>query len=97
MSIYTITIDDVMKLDKKTLAYALRIFQQELDGMLALLRESPEAATDEQVLDDLSSVLTLRKVYTLRLEELAQEQQQTPPAKPQLLLTASSSALATAA
>jgi hypothetical protein len=74
MSIYTVTVDELMKLDKKTLTYALRIFQQELDGMLALLRDTPEAATDEQVLDDLNSALTLRKVYNLRLEELAAEQ-----------------------
>jgi hypothetical protein len=74
MSIYTVTVDDVMRFDKKTLAYALRIFQQELDGILKLLLETPEAATDEKVLDDLNSALTLRKVYMLRLEELTKEE-----------------------
>lgn len=74
MSIYTVTIDDLMQLDKKTLAYALRIFQQELDGILTLLRDTPEAAGDEKVLDDLNCALTLRKVYTLHLEELTAEQ-----------------------
>lgn len=74
ISIYSTTIDDFMQFDKKTIAYALRIFQQELDGMLALLREKPESATDEKVLDDLGSALTLRKTCALRLEELEAEE-----------------------
>ena len=75
MSLRTITIDHLMQLPADTLEYALRTFQKELDGTLALLRETPEAATDEATLADLTHVLTLRKVIRLRLEELAQEAQ----------------------
>ena len=73
MSIYTITIDSLMKLDKTALAYALRVFQQELAGMLRLLATEDAAHEDEQVLDDLNQLLTLRKVFTLRLAELEAE------------------------
>ena len=76
ISIYNATVDSVMQLNKTTLTYALRIFQQELDGMLNLLRETPEAAREEKVLDDLASAITLRKVFTLRLEELESEGEQ---------------------
>ena len=83
MSLRTITIDHLMQLPADTLEYALRTFQKELDGTLALLREMPEAATDEVVLTDLTHVLTLRKVIRLRLDELAQEAQSTALAQPQ--------------
>ena len=70
MSIYTITIDDLMQLDKDALAYALRTFQKELDGMLDLLGDAPDSRRDEVVLSDLTHALTLRKVLTRRLAEL---------------------------
>jgi len=75
MSFHSITIDHLMKLDKGNLEYALRMFQKELDGTLALLREAPDAGADEVVLTDLNHLLTLRKVFKLRLEELALEAQ----------------------
>lgn len=78
MFLHTLTVDQLMQLDKKTLEYALRIFQQELAGTLALLRDTPEASRDEQVLDDLHHVLTLRKVFALRLAELEEEAQARP-------------------
>lgn len=96
MSIYTVTVDDVMLFDRKTLAYALRIFQQELDGILAMLRDTPEAVTDEKVLDDLTSALTLRKVFRHRQEELTKEEA-AQAEKTQLLLTAAPTALEEAA
>jgi hypothetical protein len=74
MSLHTLTIDDFMQLSKQNLEYALRIFQQELDGTLALLREEEGAGRDEHTLDELHHVLTLRKVFTLRLQELQDEQ-----------------------
>ena len=89
MSVYTVTIDHLMQLDKDALAYALRTFAKELAGMLDLLGDTPDARQDEVVLADLNHVLTLRKVFTLRLAELE--------AAPQLLLPASSTPLATAA
>ena len=89
MSVYTVTIDHLMQLDKDALAYALRTFDKELAGMLDLLGEMPHARQDEVVLADLNHVLTLRKVLKLRLAELE--------AAPQLLLPASSTPLAAAA
>lgn len=90
MSIRFLTIDHLMQLGGPVLEYALRTFQKELDGTLALLRETPEAATDEVLLTDLTHVLTWRKVLRIRLDELAQE-----PAPPAAL--AESHSLASAA
>jgi hypothetical protein len=73
MSFHLITIDQLMQLDQPTLEYALRLFQKELDGTLAFLTETPEASKDEALIDDLAHLLTLRKVFKLRLEELAAE------------------------
>jgi hypothetical protein len=71
MSVYTFTIDQLMQLDQDALAYALRTFDKELAGMLDLLAETPAARQDQVVLADLTSVLTLRKVFAERLAELA--------------------------
>ncbi len=73
MSFHLITIDQLMQLDKPTLEYALRLFQKELDGTLAFLGETPEARADEPTILDLGHLLTLRKVFRLRLAELADE------------------------
>jgi hypothetical protein len=73
MSVHTFTIDDLMQLDKPTLQYALRVFNEELAGTLALLAATPEARLDEVLLSDLSNLLTLRKVFNLRLEELVDD------------------------
>ncbi|MGI4760563.1 MAG: hypothetical protein ACRYF0_07655 [Janthinobacterium lividum] len=89
MSVYTVTIDQLMQLDKDALAYALRTFDKELAGMLDLLAEAPEARHDQVVLADLTSVLTLRKALSARLLELE--------AAPQLLLGESSTAMREAA
>ncbi|MVN76914.1 hypothetical protein GO988_11320 [Hymenobacter sp. HMF4947] len=78
MSLHLITIDQLMQLDPKTLKYALGMFQKELDGTLAFLAETPEARKDEQVLTDLDHLLTLRKVFKLRIEELEAEQAEQP-------------------
>jgi hypothetical protein len=73
MSYHLITIDQLMQLDVPTLTYALFIFQRELDGTIKCLNETPESRTDEKLLDDLSHLLTLRKVFRLRVEELKAE------------------------
>jgi hypothetical protein len=73
MSLHTFTIDDLMQLDKSTLQYALRIFNEELAGTFELLATTPKARQDEVVLTDLGHLLTLRKVFYVRLEELADE------------------------
>ena len=87
MSLHTFTLDQLMQLDKSTLEYALRVFQKELDGTLDLLAETPQARADEVLLQDLSSLLTLRKVFALRLAELADEQP-AQPLLPTLILAA---------
>jgi hypothetical protein len=73
MSFHLITIDKLMHLDIPTLTYALGLFQKELDGTVAFLNESLEARTDQKLLDDLLHLLTLKKVFSLRVEELKAE------------------------
>jgi hypothetical protein len=73
MSYHLIPIDQLMQLDVPTLTYALFIFQRELDGTLKCLTETPESRTDEKLLDDLSHLLTLRKVFQGRVDELKAE------------------------
>jgi len=73
MSFHLITITQLMQLDRATLEYALRLFQKELEGTMAFLAETPEAVKDEPTIQDLGQLLTLRKVFKLRLEELAEE------------------------
>ncbi|MDO7885322.1 hypothetical protein [Hymenobacter cheonanensis] len=73
MSYHLITITQLMQLDRPTLEYALRMFQKELDGTVAFLAESAEHRKDEETLDDLNHLLTLRKVFQLRLEEVIAE------------------------
>jgi hypothetical protein len=73
MSYHLISIDQLMQLDVPTLTYALFVFQRELDGTIKCLNETPESRTDEKLLDDLSHLLTLRKVFRLRVEELKAE------------------------
>jgi hypothetical protein len=73
MSYHLLTIDQLMQLDVPTLTYALFLFQRELDETIKCLQQTPEARTDEKLLDDLSHLLTLRKVFRLRVEELQAE------------------------
>jgi hypothetical protein len=73
MSYHLIPIDQLMQLDVPTLTYALFLFEKEIDGTITCLKETPEARTDEKLLDDLSHLLTLRKVFRLRVEELKTE------------------------
>ena len=73
MSFHLLTIEQLMQLDIPTLKYALRLFQKELDGTLAFLADNPEARRDEYTIQDLGSLLTLRKVFAARLEELLAE------------------------
>lgn len=73
MSVHAITIDDFSQLDRAALAYALRLFEQELATTLDQLKQ-PAARTNEQLLDELSHLLTLRKVFRVRLDELQAEE-----------------------
>jgi hypothetical protein len=78
MSPHSITLDDFLNLDRKAIAIALRLFQQELDGTLNLIATDEEARKDEKVLDELTTVLTLRKVFRDRLAELEEEENYVP-------------------
>ena len=73
MSFHLISIDTLMQLDIPTLTYALGLFQKELDGTIDYMHKSLEARTDQKLLDDLQHLLTLRKVFQIRLEELQAE------------------------
>lgn len=70
MSFHLITIDQLMQFDQPTLEYDLRLFQKGLDGTIAFMSTEDGARKDENTLDDLSHLLTLRKVFTVRLAEL---------------------------
>ncbi|MGI4835079.1 MAG: hypothetical protein ACRYFK_16625 [Janthinobacterium lividum] len=73
MSFNSFTIDQLMQLDPPTLAYALRLFMQQINGTIALLQSEQQAIQDEQTLDELDHLLTLRKVFKHRLEELSEK------------------------
>jgi hypothetical protein len=73
MSYRLISIDQLMQLDIPTLTYALFLFQRELDETIKCLTDNPESRTDEKLLDDLHHLLTLRKVFMGRSEELKAE------------------------
>jgi hypothetical protein len=87
VSPHSITIDEFYQLDHRALALALRLFQSELDGTLQLLRTDEVASKDEQVLDDLCALLSLRKVFRDRLAELEEAETYVPalPASEQYL------------
>lgn len=87
MSPHAITLDDFLQLDRRAIALALRLFQQELDGTLHLVATDEAAGKDEQVLDDLCALLSLRKVFRERLAELDEEAAHVPalPASEQYL------------
>ncbi|MVN77824.1 hypothetical protein GO988_15945 [Hymenobacter sp. HMF4947] len=76
MSVHTLTIDDFMQLTKKQLEFALRLFRQELDRSIRRLIEDEASWASEQVLDELNHLLTLRKVFLVRLQELHEESRQ---------------------
>jgi hypothetical protein len=79
MSHRFVTLDTFMTLDLKAIAIALRLLQQEIAGTFELLRTNPEAEQDQVVLDELTSLLTLRKVFKGRLAELEEEEGQAAP------------------
>lgn len=70
----SITIDDFNQLDSKDLQCVLRLIDLEVAGTLQLLATDEAARQDNALLDDLTSILTLRKVFRLRLAELQGEE-----------------------
>lgn len=86
----TLTIDQLMQLNRPQLELVLRLVQQELDGTIALLTQEEGARKDEATLEDLSNLLTLRKVFRLRLQDLLDAQGE--PAAPPVPLPALASA-----
>lgn len=69
----TLTLNQLMQLGPAQLKTALRLFDQELQGTITFLTEQPAARTDEPTLEELSNLLTLRKVFQTRLLELDTE------------------------
>ena len=75
---HRLTLDTLMDLTPPQLLDCLREMQQELDGTIAFLHENEAARQDDAVLDELSSLLTLRKTLRGRAEELNDELTQQP-------------------
>lgn len=70
MSPRNIPIDEFQQLDRQAIACALRLIELEVTGTLALVATDEAARLDQVLLDELTSVLTLRKVFRARLAEL---------------------------
>jgi len=75
MSPRNIPIDEFQQLDRPAIACALRLIELEVAGTLALLATEEAARLDQVLLDELTSVLTLRKVFRARLAELLTEEE----------------------
>jgi hypothetical protein len=75
MSIHEITIGEFIQLDPKQLQLAVRLCDQEIK---ALQLTDPGAPDYEQVLDEIASAITLRKVHKTRLDELTAESTDVP-------------------
>jgi hypothetical protein len=73
MSPRNIPIDDFQQLDGQDLRCALRLIELEIAGTLHLLTTDEQARQDAALLDELTCVLTLRKVFRARLVELQGE------------------------
>lgn len=65
-----IPLDDFPRLDSRDVACALRLLELEIAGTLQLLATDETARRDPALLDDLTCVLTLRKVFQTRLLDL---------------------------
>lgn len=70
MSIETLTCDEFSKLDAPTHRLALAQYEQTVDKTLHELTLLPGGPARNQELDRLTSLLSLRKVHQVRLEEL---------------------------
>jgi hypothetical protein len=70
MSIETLTCDEFSKLDAPTHRLALEQYEQTVDKTLHELTLLPGGPARNQELDRLTSLLSLRKVHQVRLEEL---------------------------
>lgn len=75
MSPRNIPIDEFQQLDRQAVACALRLIELEVSGTLALLATDEAARLDQVLLDELTSVLTLRKIFRARLAELLLEEE----------------------
>ncbi len=75
MSPRNIPIDEFQHLDRQAIACALRLIELEVAGTLSLLTTDEAARLDQVLLDELTSVLTLRKVFRARLAELLADEE----------------------
>lgn len=74
MSIETLTGDEFMKLDSPTHRAALAQYEQTIGASLRELTLLPGGPARTQELDRLTSLLCLRKVHRVRLEEMEGEE-----------------------
>jgi hypothetical protein len=74
MSIETLTGDEFMNLDSPTHRVALAQYEQAVDASVREVTLLPGGPARTQELDRLTSLLTLRKVHKVRLEELEGEE-----------------------
>jgi len=70
MSIETLTGDEFMNLDASTHRVALAQYEQTIGASLHELTLLPGGPARTQELDRLTSLLTLRKVHRVRLDEM---------------------------
>lgn len=84
MSIETLTGDEFMNLDPATHRVALEQYEQTINASLRELTLLPNGPARTQELDRLTSLLTLRKLHQVRLEELVGEESSTEAHAPTL-------------
>jgi len=70
MSIETLTGDEFIKLDAPTHRVALAQYEQAVEASLHEITLLPGGPARTEELDRLTSLLTLRKVHRVRLEEM---------------------------
>lgn len=75
MSIHHVTLHEFMLLDAKQLQLAVRLCDQEIKALQLTDAGAPDY---EQVLDEISSAITLRKVHKTRLDELLAGEAEVP-------------------
>lgn len=78
MSIETLTGDEFMNLDSSTHRVALEQYEQAVDKSLHELTLLPGGPARTDQLDRLTSLLTLRKLHQVRLDEMEGEETVVP-------------------
>ena len=74
MSIETLTTDEFMDLEIEDHQEALRQYNDSISSAANDLNEVESTAAKNMVLDRMARLFTLRKVHTVRLEEMQQDE-----------------------